>query len=332
MAGPAAALGGLDDIMTHDELAAKYMLLVSITLLIYDHVLTMDDEITFLWRSKFGVAPAIVIVNRYLVLGELSIDLYELFGGPHSLLFCEAWTGFQGYLSVLSYMSIHALVALRVHALYGGLLSIRRTLFLAGSLSLIFSMSVATMSFIAIAREKFLLFCIYSGYDLVWSLLGQMTPSLHLCVIKIPSYLWVIYLPSVLLETYLFALTLFAAVSRMRDGQDTSSLCKILCRDGIFYFIAVFICTVFTLLAWAVAPPAFIYPARYFSQALLVIAGSRLVLNLKGYAAEQNSYDKLDSNSPLAFRVPGLPASQYGGSSDHPNTPTDNLHDHERGW
>jgi len=168
MAGPAAALGGLDDIMTHDELAAKYMLLVSITLLIYDHVLTMDDEITFLWRSKFGVAPAIVIVNRYLVLGELSIDLYELFGGPHSLLFCEAWTGFQGYLSVLSYMSIHALVALRVHALYGGLLSIRRTLFLAGSLSLIFSMSVATMSFIAIAR--------------------QMTPSLHLCVIKIPSY------------------------------------------------------------------------------------------------------------------------------------------------
>jgi len=137
---------------------------------------------------------------------------------------------------------------------------------------------------------------------------------------------------SVLLETYLFALTLFAAVSRMRDGQYTSSLFKILCRDGIFYFIAVFICTVFTLIAWAVAPPAFIYPARYFSQALLVIAGSRLVMNLKGYAAEQDSYDKLDPTSPLAFRVPGLLANQYSGSSDHPTTPAGSLHDHERGW
>jgi hypothetical protein len=71
----------------------------------------------------------------------------------------------------------------------------------------------------------------------------------------------------------------------------------------------------------------------------LVIAGSRLVLNLKVYAAERDSYDDLGLTihqntvlSPSAFRIPDLPISQDDGSSDHQTTPTGSIYDHERGW
>jgi hypothetical protein len=45
---------------------------------------------------------------------------------------------------------------------------------------------------------------------------------------------------SILFETCLFALTLSAAVSQLKDGQGITSLYRILYRDGILYFFAVF--------------------------------------------------------------------------------------------
>jgi len=310
MAGPAVDLDDLYD-GTHLEQTAKYMLLVGFTLLIYDHLLTLNQEINYLWRSKFGLASAIVLVNRYLVPCVLAIDICELFGGPPSLLFCQIWTGLQSYISIASYMSIHVLVAMRVHALYGGRQSIRTALIVGVSLSAIISIAVATLGVITVTP--------------------LLIPSPHQCVSKIPPFIWATYLPSILFETCLFALTLSMAVSQLKEGQCITSLYRILYRDGILYFVAVFLCTSFTLIVWAVAPPPSILLARYFSHALIVIAGSRLVLNLKVYAAERHSYDDLDLTiqETLSFRIPDMYLSQ---SPNRQSTLASSDRDYERAW
>jgi len=273
MAGPAVILDPLD-VIRYGE-AARYLLLVGFTILTYDHLLTFHHEITYVWQSKFGLPSIIFVANRYLVPCILIIDIYELFGlsGPYSVLFCKVWTSLQSYLCVASYMSIHALVAMRVHALYGGLPWIRRTSLITGILFVITCIVITTMGQISITP--------------------QMTLLNHQCVATIPPYAWTIWLPSIVFETYLFGLTMAVAVSQIKDGQGISSLYMLFFRDGILYFIAVSMVTLFTLLIWAVAPQPIVPLGRYFSLALVNVAGSRLVLNIKVYAAERDAYDHL---------------------------------------
>lgn len=283
MAGPAVILDPLE-VIRYGEVA-KYLLLVGFTILVYDHLLTINYEITYIWRSKFGLPSVIFVVNRYLVPCLLIIDIYELFGvsGPHAALFCKVWTSLQSYLCVASYMSIHALVAMRVHALYGGLPWIRRTSLIAGTLFVITCIVITTMGQISVTP--------------------QMTSLNHQCVATIPPYAWTIWLPSIVFETYLFALTMVVAVSQLKDGRGISSLYMLFFRDGILYFVAVSMVTLFTLLVWAISPQPVLLLGRYFSLALVNVAGSRLVLNIKVYAAERDAYDNL--GLPLS-----MPASE----------------------
>lgn len=93
------------------------------------------------------------------------------------------------------------------------------------------------------------------------------------------------------------------AVSQLKDGRGISSLYMLFFRDGILYFVAVSMVTLFTLLVWAISPQPVLLLGRYFSLALVNVAGSRLVLNIKVYAAERDAYDNL--GLPLS-----MPASE----------------------
>ncbi|KAG8766331.1 hypothetical protein FRC12_006940 [Ceratobasidium sp. 428] len=50
-----------------DIFAARYVTVASIMLLFWDHVITLDDEITLIWPAKFGIVKAIFLFNRYAV-------------------------------------------------------------------------------------------------------------------------------------------------------------------------------------------------------------------------------------------------------------------------
>lgn len=224
-------------------------------------------KVAHVWRGKFGVVSAIFLVNRYLVPWILFVDAYEFLclSESSSLVFCKTWTILQGYCTVSSYLSAHVLVAMRVYAIYGGRRWIRIVLWTAGTILTVSGLILCTVGLVAT--------------------IAAMQPDDIVCVSIIPSYLWTAYLPSVIFETVLFALTMHVAVSRMSAREDISDLLLTLFRDGILYFLAVSVCTLFSLLIWALAPHPYISLARNFSLAMINVAASRLVLNLKVYAS-----------------------------------------------
>ncbi|PIL27445.1 hypothetical protein GSI_10594 [Ganoderma sinense ZZ0214-1] len=86
------------------------------------------------------------------------------------------------------------------------------------------------------------------------------------------------------------------------EGQRRSltSLSLLLYRDGMLYFVIVTFCSLFSLMVWALAGPDLLGLARYFALAMVNIAGARLVLNLKSYAAARSGDPDLDWDEPTA--------------------------------
>ncbi|OCH88025.1 hypothetical protein OBBRIDRAFT_115510 [Obba rivulosa] len=278
-----------------------------LTALVYDHILTFGDEVTLIWRGRFGLVSVIFLFNRYLIPFVLMIDVYESFGvSTGSVLFCKIWTVLQSYLTIVSFMSIHTIVAWRLYVLHMGLRWIGRLLWIAGVL---YAASSTTIITAALVR-----------------MIADLHPVAHQCVGEIPSFLWTAWLPSIVFESLLFGLTVQAMLKQERR-HSLNPLSLLLYRDGMLYFVAVTFCTLFSLLVWALAGPTFLGLARYFALAMVNIAGSRLVLNLKGFAAsrqlsvDQKSALPSSSSSDLTWsNAEDDPSGWHTADGDFDNT------------
>ncbi|KAI9063695.1 hypothetical protein FKP32DRAFT_1571748 [Trametes sanguinea] len=273
----------LETLLVHGT-AVRVMTLVGFTALLYDHIATFTDEVTLIWNARKGVVSTIFLLNRYCIPVVLALDIYESFGNAAaSILFCKIWTVVQSYLTILSYISIHAIVAWRLYAIFNGKAWVGRLLWIAGFLNFAVAAGITTASLIPT--------------------IANLQPYHHACVGNAPDYIWSIWLPSVFFETLLFGLTIKAMLIQGQQHSFTS-LSLLLYRDGMFYFVAVTLCSLFSLMVWALAGPDLLGLARYFALAMVNIAGSRLVLNLKAFAASANPDEDLSWGEPISPRSP----------------------------
>ncbi|KAI0777635.1 hypothetical protein BD413DRAFT_185228 [Trametes elegans] len=276
----------LETLLVHSA-AVHTMTLVGFTALLYDHLVTFTDEVSLIWRARKGVVSIIFLLNRYCIPVVLALDVYELFGdGAASIVFCKAWTVVQSYVTIASYISIHAIVAWRLYAIFNGKTWVAWTLWTAGFLNFAISAGVTTASLIPT--------------------IADLRPYHHACVGSAPSYIWAVWLPSVFFETLLFGLTILAMIYQ-GQRRSLTSLSLLLYRDGMLYFVAVTFCSLFSLMTWALAGPDLLGLARYFALAMVNVAGSRLVLNLKAYAASCNPDDDLTWDDPASPHTPRTP-------------------------
>jgi len=262
------------------SVAVNSMTFAGFTVLIWDHILTFVDELQLIWMAPKGTVSLIFIANRYLVPSMLVVSIYGNFFMPvqHFFPFCKIWTVVQEYLSILSFISLHFIVALRVNAVHGGRRSVKRLLWVAGILYGVSTLSIATVA--------------------LPELIVDLSGSHNFCVGPIPSYLWTLWIPSVVLETFLFILTVNSA-HKYAENSGFISLYAILFRDGIVHFFAVSLCSIFSLVVWSTAGPTLIGIARFFALCMVNVVGSRLILNLKLHAQSQHALPEHEYQIPL---------------------------------
>jgi len=129
----------LQDVSRSPETTARYNAVVNSTMfagfsmLIYDHLITIDNEVNLIWRKPKSVVTAIFLLNRYIPPCILIVDTYDkLSPTGHSAMFCKAWILLQSYLTIICYVSIHAVVAIRVNAIHNGQRLVRKILWTGG--------------------------------------------------------------------------------------------------------------------------------------------------------------------------------------------------------
>lgn len=249
--------------------ASVCMTLAGCVLLVYDWLLTLDQEVDFLRHNRKRAFKILYIINRYTLPFVLVVTLYDKNG--HSKLthlFCKFSLMTDSWFTLLSYAFIHGIIAMRIWALYG-----RQRWLLALLVFTFFAYFLATATLLGFAAEH---------------MLPRITTQrlvFHSCITELPSWMWAIWLPGFLYETLLFGLLVDRA---RRDFRRRSSLVLkhapplLIClyRDGLLYYVTVTSTSFITMMVWVAGPHSLIFLSKYFSLCAVNVAASRLVLQL----------------------------------------------------
>ncbi|KAF5361498.1 hypothetical protein D9758_006155 [Tetrapyrgos nigripes] len=60
--------------------ASRYLSIAGVTVIIYDHLLSLDQEVELIWKAPWRTPKALWLFLRYLVPCTLIVHTYQLSG------------------------------------------------------------------------------------------------------------------------------------------------------------------------------------------------------------------------------------------------------------
>jgi len=255
--------------------ATRYLSGIGLVLLLYDHILTFDDEVRLVWKARRSFARSAFLVNRYLVACALiwvAFTMNDWSGSGISDKVCRRVYGVTALLGITSIALANILVSLRVIDLWGRTLRIK-ILMASGILSCF----LTTFTLMTVALAKLLPTAVYN--DVV----RMCAPT-----IKPPEYAaaWgssMIYEVLVLASVWLNALD----TPRTLDSRLTQSLH----RDGFSFFALVTVFRIFNMVMAAAAPPSLMLVGSFFVWSMTTLVLNRLLLNILEASSVYSNYD-----------------------------------------
>jgi len=241
----------------------NFLHLSAICCLYYDHLLTFDQEIDYLWARPKHQSSYWFFLNRYFSLfGNVAVTVlgFSEFSGES----CKRYLLFRQLFLIANQIIVCILLTLRVYALYE--CSIRILRYLAGiGIILVF------------------LPC--------WALLDEMnipvqttTFGCHVALPTITAYrLAGAWEALFVYDSIIFSLTIYKAWTVRRDYAVTGvaiPLISLILRDGAIYFSVMAICNLSNILTYYLCDPFLRGSLSTLANSISVTLMSRLMLNL----------------------------------------------------
>ncbi|KIJ54551.1 hypothetical protein M422DRAFT_220842 [Sphaerobolus stellatus SS14] len=250
--------------------ASKYFLVAAFTMLVYDYLITVGQEVESIWKQTWSGATLLFALNRYGSLLQRPIIVAAFLSPAWSrdVPSCQHFVRFSGGSTVGIVAIGELILILRVWAIW------HRNKKILAFLSFMWIMQV-TFSGMALGYSQrvpfppFFVGCILTGIDNRF----------------IPFWLMPLFTDSVI-----FFLTVYRVLKYSRTMRD-SGLFKVLFRDGILYFFCIFSVNFLNVILYIVATEDLKAIGAGFSQTLTSVMVSRLVLNLRGVRAQRDVDD-----------------------------------------
>lgn len=259
-----------DQSLTSDELAhlasnlmaAKMYSLASCVMLYYDICITMKDEVERIWlQPKYTIVTILFALNRYLT-PLIYVVIIVSFHMPWPIDVCDRYILYPEATKVVTCAIIGVIFILRVHAIYGR------------------SKKVTALTSAALVAE--LAIKIYAFTDGTRLHLPDGIVGCILVGTNNTRYVfsWIAELG---FDTLVFVMTMWRTwVLYRQQGARPMSLLSLVIRDGVIYFIVIFLANLATVLLFLTAPPDIKAFNASFSTIITTLMVSRLILNLKG--------------------------------------------------
>ncbi|KAJ3904003.1 hypothetical protein F5879DRAFT_107753 [Lentinula edodes] len=150
-----------------DVYASRYASLAASVIIVYDHLITLDNEFDLIWKSSWSIGKGLFIINRYYSLASVVANNYGdcFLGIPHtpivdtspsqlqlsleqlSLIQGLRYYHWQGWTGLIACMIAETILQMRLYALY---FLNKRILYLMVGSFILTSASAATIMSIAI--------------------------------------------------------------------------------------------------------------------------------------------------------------------------------------
>ncbi|TFK37603.1 hypothetical protein BDQ12DRAFT_724055 [Crucibulum laeve] len=237
-----------------------------LTCLLYDHAITLDQEVARMWPARLSAGKLLFFINRY-VLTRLDSTLRHNAIVLH-LCYCVFYLRWLTVTTTISTSVVQGILMLRVWALH------RRNKAALYVGYFFYFGGVATLIGLVVKD--------YIGEDVI---INDALSSLPGCyATTVPSIIAGFWIAPLIVESVLFILVVSRAFIWWKNGSSTPRILSILARDSTIYFAVVFALLLANYLMFELGPP--------FLSSLLVspsttagcILGSHMLLNLRELA------------------------------------------------
>ncbi|KAF9051461.1 hypothetical protein BJ165DRAFT_889726 [Panaeolus papilionaceus] len=263
-------------------LAGKYFQGASYAMLVYDHLLTLDEEVERIWKQKFSGATILFLLNRYGTLLSFIVVIDAFVDSGWTKQDCHRFVMYEGAQTIALVGICELIMILRVYALYGRSIFVIAPLLLLLSAQIIMSV-VGIHTGWAVPLPSGLTGCILDGTSVIF-----------------PS----IWVSPLITDSCIFGLTLWRTRSYILSRSRSTPIMQIFLRDGTLYFFAIFSANFINFLAFILAPSDLKAVGASFSQIITSLMVSRLVLNLRAAPSASPTYElppTLTSNFQNSF-------------------------------
>ncbi|TDL15691.1 hypothetical protein BD410DRAFT_902465 [Rickenella mellea] len=251
----------------------QYFCLASITILYYDHLVTLPTEIERIWRPKLSPISVIFLLNRYVTCFGYVPIMFFFFDSPNDSHVCLAFSHYPGVLCCISQVLIGGTLIIRAYALY-----YRQIWVLA---------LTCTLGAAAVGAA-------------IWSLMvvSDVNLPLRTASVCLPAQLnsqtpfQVYWYLSMAFDTTVSFLTLWKTYEMYRNHRNAgihSDLVNLFLRDGSLYFAFMAATNMINLILFKRISNAFLERSTgnnsVLTHTLSVTIVSRLVLNIRTVGA-----------------------------------------------
>ncbi|KAF8580639.1 hypothetical protein K439DRAFT_1636880 [Ramaria rubella] len=269
--------------------ATKRSLVASLIFLIYDHGLTFEDELEFVWRRPRSLGKALFIFNRYFALVALSIQV-ALFFTQHTDDFCKRFLWWDGISTLAVIVSAEVILIARIYAVYDCNKRLLVILIAMGALELVGSLIIELLALPKIPA------------------IGLRSSGCF--ATSIPSFYFAVWLPAITVEVTLMSLMLYKAWRLSRETGNFPLL-RLIIRDSVLYFFTNVAALLVNCLIWALRRDIIDEVALSWAIAVPCAMVSRLLLNMRRrYYVEQENVairsSLIEGMELTSLRVAGL--------------------------
>ncbi|KAF9456716.1 hypothetical protein BDZ94DRAFT_1241328 [Collybia nuda] len=325
----------------HDIQATRYAHLASGTIIIYDHLTTLDGEVELIWvttipKSSWSIGKWLFIIcqqlrffftSPYSFFVSLFLPRLPLSGSqvPASCLRFFQWQGFTGLIACViaqrkkntnecthvSLTSFLVILQMRIYALY----SLNKKILALMAVCFIASVTVSATIMGMVVTD-------ITGRPLTTLVAAafRVTPTILFCVPSgVSKHFFAFWIPILFFESLLCSLALYkgfetfrSASSAFRSGRH---LVDILVRDSVLYFLIMFATYLTCLLIWITARQTLLEIPIGFSVALSCVLGNRVILNVREVNRELEQARSRPRSVSVSQKVGDGHGEGYYGSS-----------------
>jgi len=261
--------------LAYSRRVSTYTNLVFLTLLFYDHMITLEEEVEKIWPLPWRLPKFLFLFNRYLIPPAMLVNtavtwLYT----SKKCSFMMRWLGWPASFAIAT---VELMLIVRVLALYN---DTKKVVVL---LVVLFIANLA--AFCAIGFR--------AGRQTIGIPGGQLFSG---CVYKPPSFFYTQWIPVVIFESIIIGLTVYKALSYRRNIPAL----RVLARDSMIYFLIMF--------SFLMANLFFVRFSKGFLKGLWVkpttivacIAVARMSLNIREFSDEDKGTNHILSTENWA--------------------------------
>ncbi|KAF7332720.1 hypothetical protein MKEN_00155400 [Mycena kentingensis (nom. inval.)] len=311
---------GLRDIET-----TRFAQLASSTIIVFDHLITLDEEINFIWGSSWSIGKTLFIINRYYTLASVALNTYGFFSPNLTNSVRLLFFHWQGWTGLVSCSIAQIILQMRIYAMY--FLNKR-------ILAVMVALFVCALTTASVIMGRVLQGIHAIAHPLPGTSFTFCTP------LGIPRYFFVFWVPLICFEVLLCAMALYRGLQTFRIHGPNSTLYQsgrhlvsILVRDSVLYFLVMFATYFTSLLIWLIARPSLLEVPVSFSVAFSCTLCNRIILNVRQVKSGMDEASAVErararKRRPArlreldAYSQPRSPprAAAPHGSQSHPDT------------